>query len=329
VAHSIWGLVVKHWLQDHYNKGCKSSKETKAQVRGILFVTTPNFGAPIAFRYIVEGIQIINFPILGDFISRGINKYGVTFDSLYELLPFSHSYSENLTKKNMCFRDASGEPMDPNIVYQPFWRDQPEVVDVFDAAVLFELGVEERFASLQNDFSQEIGNPLHYLQNKLNNARKVICKLSSFQIPPDLEGKTFYLAGRIADKENISEKKTLLWVMITSKTKSDDADYKYRSNKKNYYFYFTNGPGDRTVPVNIARYFDTPNIASRVTNAGHMEILSSNAFFEVAALIASADRLNKDNRYGAFATFLASSGSPSQSLLKDFAGVKEHINLVD
>lgn len=299
VAHSMGGIVLKHWLMNHYKPGCPSDQTLTPDIESILFVATPNYGVPKAFEYLVSGIQLINFPVIGNFISSGLNKHGVSFDSLYELLPFSHSYRSVFDRSNMCFPEGGRRfgaiALKYRIMYKKAVDDTAEIVDVFSDIVLERLGVLRKIQLLSGKFPSSIGDPRNYLKKKLSSAREAICSLANFQLPSELTGKVFYLAGRLANDKGIARGSTIDEIYITDYRLDDVTVQSIIADTItgiNFYIYHNMAPGDLTVPLNIATGAKAENIKFRHVNAGHLEILNSYSFRNISEIMDNASLID-------------------------------------
>jgi pimeloyl-ACP methyl ester carboxylesterase len=88
VGHSLGGLVIRHWLQDAYGKAC--SDGSKIDIAAIVFAATPHLGSPAALAALLREQSLQ--PGFDWFVADGINQYGYSFDSFYELFPAAHAY---------------------------------------------------------------------------------------------------------------------------------------------------------------------------------------------------------------------------------------------
>ena len=112
MAHSMGGLILKYWLKHTFDvDGCggEDGKFAKwVHVKKIIFLGTPHYGAPKAITAFADQYYLMVDPdtlagkLFGDLdantLSSGINKYGATFPSAYELL--------SIVNTSTCFNNA-------------------------------------------------------------------------------------------------------------------------------------------------------------------------------------------------------------------------------
>jgi tetratricopeptide (TPR) repeat protein len=92
------GLVLKHWFINYYDKkiGCNYNDGTWLDVRRVFFIGTPHYGAPKALTALFEGYSLYDGNwFVNKYVSEGLNSYGFSFDSLYELLPVQNDEACN------------------------------------------------------------------------------------------------------------------------------------------------------------------------------------------------------------------------------------------
>jgi pimeloyl-ACP methyl ester carboxylesterase len=183
IAHSMGGLVLKHWMKDHYETGCGK----KLKIGRIVFVGTPHLGAPKAFAELISGIDLFGFSVVDAVVSRGINHFGLSFDSLYELLPFTNSYVSVSEGPERCFQHKESyglrteDAFRDRVVFKQSKYEDFETLDIFSVSVLERLGVVERVAEMLSEIGSK-EEPRKYLESKLENARDVTCSLSKFEL---------------------------------------------------------------------------------------------------------------------------------------------------
>jgi len=103
IAHSMGGLIAKIWMKDHSSKPCSVDGKSPT-TKEVVFVGTPHLGAPKAVKALSKGYNILFGElntlsglsgIFGYFerkyLLEAINNAGMTFPSLYEILPIQTS----------------------------------------------------------------------------------------------------------------------------------------------------------------------------------------------------------------------------------------------
>jgi pimeloyl-ACP methyl ester carboxylesterase len=99
LAHSMGGLVAKMWAAHFATAQCPNG--AAPDVQEIAFVATPHLGAPKAIKAIASGYNILFDELDGighyfgyferKFVLDNINDAGMSFSSIYELLPIRSS----------------------------------------------------------------------------------------------------------------------------------------------------------------------------------------------------------------------------------------------
>ena len=99
VAHSMGGLMTKIWAARYGKEPCSNGK--MPSVAQIVFVATPHLGSPKAIKAVAEGYNILFDELTGlkrylgwwerNYLLEGINQAGISFPSLFELLPIRTS----------------------------------------------------------------------------------------------------------------------------------------------------------------------------------------------------------------------------------------------
>ena len=338
IAHSMGGLVTKLWLKDYYDRGC--GKSEKVPLDGILFVGTPHYGSPKAVQAVIFGVEFTGIRPVSDILTSDLNKYGVTFDSIYELFPFSHSYLNKFGPDSMCFDDIDfkeGNPSRIRFVYREAGREFYEIVDIYDSTILQRFGVGKKIERLVREsphrFLTTIGSDrldlddaqsvsraaLNYLSDKLNRARKTACDLADFKLPSELAGKVYNISGKITRRDGIAEQSTL--------------NALYVFNWRNEYFpqdtmeclrdtvgsgewciYGDMKMGDGTVPLEVARGFRGEE--SEVINASHLDLLSAVGFGDLLEELEFAEAALMGTEF-ALADLLKSRSDPVVALGMD------------
>lgn len=321
VAHSMGGLVVKHWLTDHYSSRCPNGK--KIEIGAILFVATPHAGSPKAFLTLANRADLLGIGVIDEAVLKSVNRFGYSFDSAYELLPFtlaSDGQGHCLDKSEM----RSG-PRRNRLFYAQGNATEPRAIDPYTLAFWQALGVIEKLEELSKTFPNEIKNPTSYLSDKLASAERVACKLLRFELPSELEDRVLYLAGRITDESSLGMRSTPSEVWIT-----DFEDRNYTPSKTfidpetgySFFLYVKNRDGDETVPFDVATNdrgkidFERAIGRTRRDNRNHLEILTSPLVREIVDRLTFLDLGRSDGRDGVHETRLPhiSSGDPATEI---------------
>ncbi|MGH6907592.1 MAG: lipase/acyltransferase domain-containing protein, partial [Aestuariivirga sp.] len=132
-AHSMGGLVLKYWLGNYWDKGgdCPGFKLTeKANVERLFFLGTPHVGATKFVESLIDDYKLgEGNEWFGRLLASGLNKYGASFESVYELLPIFQSERCRLATVNganlpqYVFMKVDSKPRPIDIFDQRRWRD--------------------------------------------------------------------------------------------------------------------------------------------------------------------------------------------------------------
>lgn len=271
VAHSMGGLVLKHWIRQHFGQACADG--ATREVAHIFFVATPHTGAPKSVVALLHHQTLIENENLDRLISGSLNKFGITFDSFYELFPSGHAYREQFVSDQLC--TPPDEAPSFLVGYRKQSDDKPIPVDLFSAQVLLNFGIAERFTEIG------ITDPRAYLQDKLTRARQAICALADFRLPEELlERVDFIVANQNSNREFFNA--TVRQFIITNYPMEERREVRrvrHEASGKELYFYSLNGYGDSTVPVDAAS-MDIGNVRATtvVTSADHLSVLNDTVF---------------------------------------------------
>jgi pimeloyl-ACP methyl ester carboxylesterase len=247
VAHSMGGLMTKIWAARYSQAPCSNGK--KPEIARIVFVATPHLGSPKTIKAIAEGYDILFDELTGlgrylswyerNYLLDAINKAGVSFASLFELLPIrSSEYCRN-QKPQLA---VAPDPVD---------GDDDKPVNLFD------IETWRRY-----DLLRRIGAPpvrqVYYdskLAPLLHQSELLLCEIVDFD--PSKVAEVVYVFGREKDD------KTYGWFRL----RSGVADSIYQSK---------NVQGDGTVPVDSAENFLISSTRqTREVQADHVSIISS------------------------------------------------------
>lgn len=259
MAHSMGGLVLKHWLKNLYDKtGCGDSGSFAGwlSVRKVIFLGTPHYGAPKAINAFADQHYTLVDPrtkagtlfgwLDANILSKSVNVYGATFPSAYELLPIV-----NVSK---CLADARWKyPVEVRLPTGAVNRK----VNLFRADVwkLFHWPRQLSDSIDRNDFVEK------RLPDLLRSAEEFLCDLADFDI-----AKRFDVTRVFGNREE-----TICKVVILQ---SDSRDRPPKIE-----FETCQGKGDGTVPAWIA----TENIRYSIDRSwhasrSHVDLLGSDEF---------------------------------------------------
>jgi pimeloyl-ACP methyl ester carboxylesterase len=189
VAHSMGGLVAKVWAARHANEPCTNGE--KPEVTQIVFVATPHLGSPKAIKALADGYNILFDELAGlkrrlglfeqNYLLNAVNQAGVSFPSLYELLPIRTSEYCRQQKPEL---GKASNPVD---------GDDNKPINLFD------VDNWRRY-----DLLRRIGVPAvrrsyyeHDLAPLLRQAEQLLCEIVDFD-PRTVVG-VLYLFGREKD----------------------------------------------------------------------------------------------------------------------------------
>jgi len=92
VAHSMGGIVLKHWFHLFFDqdKGCFGKSNATQKVLKIILVGTPHFGSAEIIKNFFDGYSF-GIPLVDGLMSKRINNFAHTFHSVYELIPVQNN----------------------------------------------------------------------------------------------------------------------------------------------------------------------------------------------------------------------------------------------
>ena len=253
IAHSMGGLVTKVWAARYANEPCTNGEKPK--VTQIVFVATPHLGSPKSIKALAEGYNILFDELVGlkrhlgfferNYLLDAINQAGVSFPSLYELLPIRTSEYCRQQKPDL---DKASNPVD---------GDDNKPINLFD------VDNWRRY-----DLLRRIGSPAvrrsyyeHGLAPMLRQAEQLLCEIVDFD--PMTVADVIYLFGREKDD------RTYGWFQLRSSVPEGIG----RS---------TNIQGDGTVPTYSAQNFLISSTRqTKEVIADHTSIISSSPILDV------------------------------------------------
>ena len=254
IAHSMGGLMAKIWANRYSRADC--SNGAKPSVSRFVFVATPHLGAPKTIKAIAQGYNIL-FDELDrlnrykswfarferDYFLDSLNQAGMSFASLYELLPIRTSEYCRNAKPTLAktLNPVDGEDGKPLNLFDPnAWRHY-DLLRRIGAPAIRDVYYDNKLAPL------------------LRNAEVLLCEIVDFD--PSSVADVIYLFGR--EKTD----RTYGWFHLRLGM-SDNIDK------------FTNTQGDGTVPVYSAQNFLISRTnQTREVEADHVSIIHSPVLF--------------------------------------------------
>jgi hypothetical protein len=90
VAHSMGGLVLKHWFINYFDKQKTCIKQEN--IMKIVFVGTPHYGSSLTIDFLFNGYSFgLPVEVIDSYVSEGLTKFGYTFPSFYEMMPVQNN----------------------------------------------------------------------------------------------------------------------------------------------------------------------------------------------------------------------------------------------
>lgn len=247
IAHSMGGLLTKVWAARHAKESCPNGK--MPEITQIVFVATPHLGSPKAIKAIADGYNIVFDELTGlsrylgwyerNYVLDAVNEAGISFPSLYELLPIRAS--EYCSQQKPALAKAA----------------IPVVGEDDKPVSLFDIDVWRRY-----DLLRRIGAPAirrsyynHDLAPLLRHAEQLLCEIVDFD--PSTVADVVYLFGR--EKKD----RTYSWFHLHSGPSASIDNFKSMQ-------------GDGTVPIYSAQNFLVSITAqTSEVQADHTSIVSS------------------------------------------------------
>lgn len=282
VAHSMGTIVIRLWIANSYREGCPEGDGTPVQVESILMVAPPTLGAPQAVMTLLTGDADL-FPVLENVFTHDFGTIGLSFQSLYELLPMQHAYYDSFQESDMCVGSSGrqdGEPTRYRVFYRPA-AGNDRVLDIFSASRWLQLGLLPRLENLRDNYDVRIGDPQVYLQQRLDNARRVACQLQTMEFPDELRELTVTIAGQTLSRDTPANSTvdSILVSDIQQRSPMPELVLRGPNSQPDRYVYVNRLPGDETVPLDIAEYLAGLH---RFRETGdHVEVMNSYRIQEI------------------------------------------------
>jgi pimeloyl-ACP methyl ester carboxylesterase len=247
IAHSMGGLMTKIWAARYAKQACSNGK--MPSVSEIVFVATPHLGSPKAIKAVIEGYNLLFDELTGlrrllgwwekNYLLDAINAAGISFPSLYELLPIRTS------EYCMLRKPALGKAL------VPVDGDDQKPVNLFDVETWRKYDLLQRIGlpAVRNSYYDNNLAPM------LKNAEQLLCEIADFD-PSSIADVTYYYGREKTDR-------TYGWFQLRS-GKADSID----SSKIIQ--------GDGTVPVYSAQSLLVSSTRQTIeVQADHTSIISS------------------------------------------------------
>ena len=285
IAHSMGGLVLKDWLIRHYGQRCGNIQVVKAW-----FFGTPHVGSPKSLRAFADSAYLVADDysgLVGQMVrglekatlSKALNKYGMFFPSLYQLLPI---YNEDCLP-NLPNDYAPGRPVTANDIEQ---------IALFEEgawkALNWPNGLDAGVMGYEQ-FHDKVLPPM------LREAREFLCRTVTSKLPAEIQITYFYARQHTTD----------IALTLTKKGWFDRAlNYVWGPGGSNYVVAgIRAGRGDGTVPLFSGRNEFGNEISQPPLQPGslaicsepHQNLLHCQQFREVATEVIRRSRLYAAN----------------------------------
>ena len=274
LAHSMGGLIANIWAAKYATVQCPVGE--KPGVKEIAFVATPHLGAPKAIKAVTSGYNIL-FDELDDSIMQqfflgwferfernhilsAINNAGMSFSSIYELLPIRSSEYCRLVKPNL--------------------SQVPDPVDSEDGTPLnmFDVETWKRYDLLRGKIEPNDARKVFYntkLATLLRQAEKQLCDIVDFD-PLTVVSHVDYVYGQ--------EKADGTFGWFKLRVSPEDSPENSIEQSKIV-------QGDDTVPLYSAENYLVTGGQKTEVEADHLKLISSPAVLSmVDAWYANARR---------------------------------------
>jgi hypothetical protein len=160
------GIVLKYWLGNYWDKGgdCKGFKlKDKADIARLFFLGTPHVGATKFVESLIDDYKLgEGSEWFGKLLASGLNKYGASFESVYELLPIFQSQRCRMATLN-------GAAL-PQYIYMKV-DAKPRPIDIFDQRRWRDLGLPKQLPPLPAGESYYDT----FLPRQLGRAEEMLC----------------------------------------------------------------------------------------------------------------------------------------------------------
>ena len=255
VAHSMGGLVLRHWLKFGV-QGCSSGKPN---IRHIVFVATPHLGSSKTIKSAVDGYTFYfeGTSFLTGFLARqerwllaALNKAGPTFPSFYELLPIQSS--------EYCRTKVALLASLPKALVA---GEEQNAINAYDSRIWREF----KLLKWHDRSASDIEASERALTNALRAGEEFSCNLVDFD--PSSIAPVTYIVGQAPDRNTVG------WVALKRKRPSGDVEVTYSEEF-----------GDGVVPhYSAADAVNSRTWQTVLLRGDHLSILNSPVLKQIVA----------------------------------------------
>ncbi|CAD7055904.1 hypothetical protein RHAB21_00818 [Pseudorhizobium halotolerans] len=187
VAHSMGGLVLRHWIKDHMGK-----RQTRCEGIGIdsinsfNFAGTPHAGSLEPIKTLLNGETALDRnPIYSWLFTARMASDALTFESAYELLPAA----------SIAGPDCAG--IDENAAMYVSkdvgtGQDVPVFLDTIESWHALQIPVE-----LPSEISR--AEALALVEKRIAAASEIVCELIEYRFPPPVSERMHFIVGELKD----------------------------------------------------------------------------------------------------------------------------------
>jgi hypothetical protein len=199
VAHSMGGLVLRHWIKDFLDKGNAACDTIKQEDIGqFVFVGTPQLGAMETVVALVSGKTALEKnPIYASLFTGGMAAYAATFESSYELLPAANIAGPDCTGINQRY----AKKLNINI---GTGNNPPLYLNDIAKWATLNLPAELPPGMARADF-------LKVAKERISTSSKTVCELNSYSLPIPIAQKMNFVIGELAESDGTGDIADSTW----------------------------------------------------------------------------------------------------------------------
>ncbi len=192
-AHSMGGIVLKSWLVTHWRKNdsCGDFRLSESsEIERLFFLGTPHAGATRFVESMIEEYTLgDSSEWFGRLLASGLNDYGASFESVYELLPIFQS--------ERCRRQIPKGHELPQYVFMRV-DEKPRPIDLFDSRRWRDLMMPKRVPEIPGGEDYYAS----FLPRQLKRSEGLLCALLAYDFGSE-PGKSVFFFGRQAEPNTI------------------------------------------------------------------------------------------------------------------------------